>query len=333
MIGIERDPVRRYNHGLITAVACLSVLVAICVRVIILLSDTSVYQSSSKFIVTDTLQLIAALISFISCLSLPRRPQVSDRTHIVDGQYTVSAFTSYTFGFAGRILLLARQKPSLDLVDLPKLHLRGRSSYLLHHLGTVTQKENRLWKALLLAHWPELLFQILWAIIQSTLQFAPQLVMYQLLKLLEEQSDGASRTNAAWGLVVALGGSMILASWTQAWMQWICWARLGQPLRTELSAMIFSKSLRRKDVKGVGKATEPKPLEVLDAAVVTNDAGGQNQTDPLMNTDNGVPENSKAMADDPDDEDIQKSRQSTINLVVSSLERAMCAPFAYEKCS
>lgn len=211
-IAIERNPVKRYNDGLLAAPACLLLAASVCVRLVVLLFYTSHPQSYNALMLVDTLEILAALGSLIACLSIRRRPSVSEGNHVVDGQYTVSAFSSYTFGFAGKILSLARNKKSLDLVDLPQLHLWGRSAYLLHRFGGMTTKTDRLWKSVIFTHWPELIFQTGWAIIQSILQFAPQLAMYQLLKLLEQRSQGAAVNQKAWGLVVALGASIILAS-------------------------------------------------------------------------------------------------------------------------
>lgn len=235
----------------------------------------------------------------------------------MDGQYTACAFTSYTFGFAGELLALARNKISLDLEDLPKLHLWGRSSYLLQHFGAMTKKQDRLWKSIVFTHYPELLFQTAWAIMQSTLQFAPQLAMYQLLKLLEQRRKGAPAGSTAWVLVIALGVSIMFASWTQAWEHWICWARLGQPMRAELSAMIFSKALRRKDIKGVQKAKAPADLGLPTTLVAAKDPDSQIQTDPLLGSETDLSQAAESSAEDASDEEIQKSRQSTINLVVS----------------
>ena len=280
-------------------------------------SGSQLYTIST---LSDTIQFLAALTSLIACLSIPRRPSVFELDHIIDGQYTASALSSYTFSFAGKVLLLARNKKSLDLIDLPKLHLWGRSSFLLKNFGAITAKQDRLWKSVIYAHYPELLFQTVWAILQSVLQFAPQLAMYNLLKLLEQRSQGASVKNEAWGLVIALGVSIVFASWTQAWEHWICWARLGQPMRTELSAMIFSKSLRRKEVKSVGK-TKYLPASALSGPPVdTNDPGGKNRTDPIIETEvRGVSHQAPRDTKENDgDEDLQKTRQSTINLVVCS---------------
>ena len=316
-IVVEHDCVKRYDNGLRTALGFLLLFIAICIRSVDLIFYNSDHHSSSPFIFGHFIQLISAIISLVGDLSLPRRPSVFEMDHVVDGQYTVSAFSSYTFGFAGRVLSLARNKASLDLVDLPYLHLWGRSSFLLEYFGAQTTKSDRLWKSVIYAHYPELLFQCVWAVVQSALQFAPQFAMYKLLQLLERRSKGAYAETAAWGLVVALGVAIILAAWAQAWEHWICWARLGQPIRAELSAMIFNKSLRRKDVKSLGKSKQPSEP---DALVETNDLSGPNQTDPVGGVEESVNHPvSNELAQD-DDEDIQKSRQSTINLVVMFLE-------------
>lgn len=317
-IATERQPVKKYHSGLLSAFSFLITLAALCVLGIQSIFTTRKYQSFNVFAILDTVQAVAAVFCLIASLSLPRRPSVSEKNHVVDGQYTVSALSVYTFAFASDVLSLARKRKSLDLVDLPKLNLWVRSSFLLGYFGNMTSKNDRLWKSIVYAHYPELLFQTAWVIMQSISQFAPQFAMYSLLKLLEQRSLGASVENKAWGLVFALFLSIVFASWTQAWLHWMCWARLGQPVRAELSALIFDKSLRRKDVKSAGKDQGPNKSALSDTAIVANDPGGEGQRDPLLSSgsENEVPHNVKDPLNDGD-EDLQKSRQSTINLVVS----------------
>ena len=320
-IALERQPVKKYHNGLLSAFSFLILLAALCVIDIVFIFHTQKYQSFNVSAILDTVQAITAVVCLVACLSLPRRPSVSDNNHVVDGQYTVSALSVYTFGFASDVLSLARKRKSLDLVDLPKLNLWVRSSFLLAYFGNMTSKTDRLWKSIIYAHYPELLFQTAWAIMQSVSQFAPQFAMYSLLRLLEQRSLGASVENEAWGLVLALFLSIVFASWTQAWLHWMCWARLGQPVRAELSALIFDKSLRRKDVKGAGKDENPDKSASSDTAIVTNDLGGEGQRNPLpaAGPENEIPRTSH----DDGDEDLQKSRQSTINLVVSVFARLL----------
>ena len=315
-IATEHDCVKRYDDGLRAALGFFLLIVASCIRSLVLLFYHPDYPSSSPFVFDNSIQILTGIVSFTACLSLPRRPAVFHLDHVVDDQYTVSAFSSYTFAFAGRVLSLARTKTSLDLSDLPKLHLWSRSSFLLQYFGARTTKSDHLWKSVIHAHYPELLFQCAWAIMQSALQFAPQFAMYRLLQLLERRSEGAYVETAAWGFVVALGASIILASWVQAWEHWICWARLGQPIRAQLSALIFAKSLRRKDVKSVGKA---KQSPAADPLMSTTNPIGLNQIDPVGEVEGNVNQRTSEDLAQDDDEDIQKTRQSTINLVVRSL--------------
>lgn len=268
------------------------------------------------------LQVCATIVCFFACLSLPRRPVIEQGGTPVDGQYTVSAFGRYTFTWAGVTLILARKKKTLGLDDLPKLHMEGRSAYRQNYLSTLKTKD-QLWKTLVSAHLLELLFQTILTSLQAAAQFLPQLIMYQLLKSLESRAKGASVDRTIWGLVIALGLAIIFAAWNQAWLHWILWARLGQPIRTELSALIFGKATRRKDVKGLGKPKQATDVDALNGTGVSAVFPGANEQE----TDETQPPRSgptpgqaeMAKASDASDDDIQKSRQSTINLVVGIL--------------
>ena len=282
------------------------------------LSYSSPFWSYDAFVVLDVLQLCAAVACFLACLSLPRRPVVEHGGTPVDGQYTVSAFDRYTFTWAGATLVSARNKKTFDLDDLPSLHVKGRSAYLHEYVETL-EKRDQLWKTLVFAHLPEFLFQTVLTALESAAQFLPQLVLYQLLKRLESRTHGDSADKAPWGLVVALGLAIIFSAWTENWLFWIVWARLGQPIRTELSAMIFSKATRRKDVKGMQKSKQASDIGAVNGTSVPIALPGSNEqttagTQPIPGSSPGRAEEVKA--DDELEEDVQKSRQSTINLVV-----------------
>ena len=315
---LERDPIRRFNYGCLNALAYALQSAAICIRLVMLFSDSSSSSSHDTSVVLEALGGCAAVICSLACLSLPRRPAVEEGGFAVDGQYTVSALGRYTFFWPGVTLVLARKKKTLGLEDLPRLHVKGRSAYRQKYFTTLKRRD-QLWKTLAFAHLPELLFQTAFTALQSTAQFAPQLVLYQLLKRLESRVTGASADRTIWGLVIALGVAIIFSGWTQAWMAWIVWARLGQPIRTELSAMIFDKATRSKDVKGVQKAKQDTDVDAVHA---TNVPAALSETDDQSNAETHPVSGSApgqagtAMAKDFSEEDVQKSRQSTINLVV-----------------
>ena len=276
------------------------------------LSHSSSFWSRDALTVLDVLQICAAIVCFLACVSLPRRPVVMEGGTPVDGQYTVSAFGRYTFTWAGVTLVLARKKKTLGLDDLPKLHLEGRSAYRQEYFDKLKSRD-QLWKTLFFAHLPELLFQTLFSILQSIVTFIPPVVMYHFLKRLELRTRGESADQAIWGLVVALGLAILLTAYTQAWLAWILWARLGQPIRTELSAMIFGKATRRKDVKGMQRSKQATNTDAANGTGISTAFPGTNDQE----TAGPSPGSAEiAKMEDSSEEDIQKSRQSTINLVV-----------------
>ena len=316
---LERCSVKRYDYGCLTALGYALLTTTTCTRMMIHLSYLSSLWSYNTFLGSDVIQVCAAVISFVACLSLPRRPDVEDGGTLVDGQYTVSALGRYSFSWAGSTLVSARKKKTFGLDDLPKLHVEGRSAYLEEKFRTIEIIRDHLWKNLVFAHLSELLFQTALTIFQSAAQFLPQLVMYCFLKRLESRAKGDSADKATWGLVAALGIVTMASSWIKHWLYFVVWARLGQPLRTELSVMIFGKATRRKDVKSMQKSEQTTDANTvseptMSAANSGSDDQGTAETHSIPGSKPGQAEQVKA--EDAPEEDVQKSRQSTINLVV-----------------
>ena len=265
------------------------------------------------------LSMVAEGMIGVLCLSLPRRPAVTDKGYAVDAQLSVSALRRWSFGWAMPLLEFAKLNGGLDMSDLPILHAKMRSTYL-HDSFKIAEQGEQLWKALLRRHWKDVAYQSGLAAFQGVVSFAPQYALFQLLKLLESRalasqmdttltpsssqhaifSDGASRSHGSdsfltslqpwhrsihktlWSQymwVLGLGISVLLSSWIETWLHWIIWSNMGAPVRSELSAMIFTKFTRRKDVTGAA--------------------------------DQGSEECTKADAGD----DIQKTRQGIINLI------------------
>ena len=314
-IATEHKYATRFDYGKLSAVSSSAIFIALCVRCWVSLSDTSDIKVYNILVMV---QIVAAIFCCIPSLLLPRRPFVVNADRTVDGQYTVSVLGRYTFSWAGRVLALARHKKILDSEDLSRLHLRARSAHLQKYFES-KKKRAHLWRGLITAHYAEIIFQFIYAVVESAAQYVPQVSMYLLLNTLERQTKGTPTSNMAWLFVATLGLSIIFASWAQAWLYFIGYARLGQPVRTELSAMIFVKATRRKDVKAVQKAKDLAvqgdsfdsiPAEpqgpILQTTVEQSPESG---LDPALTHDVQTPDNVE--------EDTQKTRQSTINLVVS----------------
>jgi hypothetical protein len=97
--------------------------------------------------------------------------------------------------------------------------------------------------------------------------------------------------------VAALTIATIGAAWIESWLFWVSWSELAIPVRSQLSALIFQKAMRRKDVKGASKAGK-KNTEGPDGSEVTGEAVGE-----------AHPETEEEDDNDP------KGRQSTVNLI------------------
>lgn len=132
--------------------------------------------------------------------------------------------------------------------------------------------------------------------IASLVSFLPQIALFFILKALEDRESGSGPTFHLWRWVFALGISIVISSWLEAWLDFICHSRIGQPILQQLAAVIFAKSMRRKDVKGVSKKTDRSgATPALDERVESKDRDRTKE--------------------DEDGDEEQKTRQSTINLV------------------
>ncbi|KAL2038338.1 hypothetical protein N7G274_008987 [Stereocaulon virgatum] len=311
----DQDSRRIFIYGRLSATACIAILAALCVRhgAIHSYSNAEMYN---VFVALDVVQFVVAALCCFSSLSFPRRPSVFENGHAIDGQFTVSALSKYAFSWAGKTLALARNTETLDLTILPRLHAKARSGYLQRDFES-KKKKGSLFKNLMITHRAELVFQAIYAVVQSAAQFAPQIALYWLLKTIERRSTDTQTAKVAWVFVATLGLSIVFASWGQAWAHFIAYARLALPVRSELSAMIFSKATRRKDVKGVQKANTPADLESIPATV-PGEINKSSQPNAIV----AGPETTidpapviEVSAETADEEDIQKSRQNTINLV------------------
>ncbi|KAL8901252.1 MAG: hypothetical protein Q9207_005298 [Kuettlingeria erythrocarpa] len=309
----QRRPIKRFNHACISAAASLALCTSFSWQIISSSSNSSGEATPTSHLILVVCQLACASVSLLSCLLLARRPCVYFKGLPVDGEYTVSILNRWTFAWADELLTFAKRHHGLDLVHLPQLHLRLRSEYL-EKLFHKKERSNILWKDLFRVHRLELASQSLLAMSQGILQFTPQLAMYKLLELLEQRSEGGAVADKAWIWVAALGISIIVTAWVEAFMHWVVWARLGSLIRSELSALIFSKSTRRKDVKG------------HQTALILGNTEANGVTEPIAS---GPAVQQQTQPDvpiikplnDEEDEEVQKSRQSVINLIAIDTKR------------
>lgn len=234
----------------------------------ILLDHQSINRPSIGLVVT---QVVIAFLRGTCCLLVPRRPDVYHEGKVVDQQYSVSILHRMTFSWINGLLRHAVQKKSLELADLPTLPLSVRPE-ILHTRFERVRKGHTLWASLVIAHWRSFLLQLTLALVSCALSFGPQVALYRILKCLEDRGLGTQNTSKSWIWVSALGFFMLLSSSIDSWLFWTVYSKLGVPIYEELAALVFAKSMRKKDVKDAKmtykpseSAMDPSTAALLDA--------------------------------------------------------------------
>ncbi|KAG8533079.1 uncharacterized protein KY384_001862 [Bacidia gigantensis] len=310
LINVQKKSVTRFTHGRLCGLSTAILIVSNGLQTYLSAHDLARGTDREEYIrlAFILVEILCSLLLCISSLSIPRRPDVEVEGHRVDRQYTVSSLSYWTLSWAGDVLSLSRTKHSLEIEDLPKLHYKARSSVLLGWFGNEAGKR-ALWISILYMHWHTFLYQTIFTIFQAAIQFIPQLAMYKLLRLLEQNTSSAMYSPEAWFLVLALGLSILLAAWGDSWNAWMAYANLAVQLRSELSALIFAKATRRKDVKEARSAASGTgEADATTTASQINTITSPNQSAPQA-----------GHSDNPDD--LEKTRQSTINLVSVDAKR------------
>jgi ABC-type multidrug transport system fused ATPase/permease subunit len=249
-------------------------------------------------------QIVLAVLLSLLYILLPRRPDVFRDGKPVDRQYTVPLLSRLTFAWGDRLLKFAIQNQGLEIGNLHIVDNATRSVTLRTNLERV-KGSRRLWKALLLTHWRSLVMQHCLTLLQAVLSFSPQIALLGILRSLEAREIGNEQQWQTWAWVVALGLLMMFASTVEAWLFWSVWTRLAIPILEQLGAVVFAKSMRRKDVKSTKKTKSDDSHEEAGAP--------GNPRDPLIPAD--------GEAEEDDEANLQKTRQSIVNLVAVDSRR------------
>lgn len=242
---------------------------AILVALLVTPSDsqsTWPWQFDANAIVRLT-TLGAAIARGFCCILLPRRPNVYWNGKLVDREHTVSLLNRLTFHYVTPIVELTTQNQGCIEIDcLPELSSSSRSESLFKHINEALS-DRPLWRTIVAVHYSAFLLQTGMTLMSSLLSFGPQITLYGILKCLE---DGC--TGSVGFLVAAMGATICLSSSVTAWMWWITYSKLNIQIYSELLALIYAKSMRRKDVKeasGDGSAAkEQGQQDMINLATV-----------------------------------------------------------------
>lgn len=312
---LQKESRTAYTLGVQTALSCI-VLVSVLFaqEAVQVQRDNEVPRSTLTFALRMT-QIACVVVAGFGAVLFDRRPAVFTKDgKAVDAQQTHSALGRYSFAWSGAVLGVAIKKGILDLDDLPRPDADTRSKDLAEK-WIDSNYSGKLWINVFRAHKWSFIFQWILTGAQSFGNVAPQFMLLHILKILEDRDHGLAVTGQAWIWVIALGLSQIVASWVEAWLFWISFSKLAGPVRAELSALIFRKSMRRKDVKG---DTAPKTIET--AAANAEDATDGTEVNPTAGPGvDAAPEPPKKDDDKKDNKEEEKpetkSSQSTVNLI------------------
>ncbi|KAF5002170.1 hypothetical protein FGRMN_546 [Fusarium graminum] len=230
------------------------------------------------------------ILSFFSVL-LPRRPDVFFEGNKVDDQWTVSAFRRYTWSWVNPILTHAAQKKDLDASDVPHVDRTLRAADLKEDWLAFKPKGS-LFRSLFWAYKVPFAVQFFLTVFRNLLALLPFWAMLRVINILERRDVGVSGSSnlELWVLIFAMAAFNLLDAWVEGWVFWYSFASIALPVRSQMSTLIFEKSLRRKNVKSAEKSKE-------------SDTTQDGATD-------------KKDEDEPDDSSsVLKSRQSIVNLV------------------
>ncbi|KAK3336001.1 P-loop containing nucleoside triphosphate hydrolase protein [Cercophora scortea] len=302
IIASSRNSVQAYDLGLYTFLS------SAALAGILLIQATekadSLWQSGPATIGLRVSELALSIVLAFAGLSIPRRPDVFYNGLLVDRMYTASAFSRFTWGWPNDLIALATKKKDLDMADLNRPDHFSRAVDVSHDWKNHNFK-HRLWLCIILAHKRAFAVQWILTFVTSVLNFAPQWVVLQLLRILETHRAGSGYGFDVWVWVVWLGVVIVAQSWVESHVYWLSWAEITIPIRAQLSALIFDKSMRRKDVKGVGKSKKKSQNTDSTEPAAPGPAGETTATD-----------TPKKDTEENDEEDIQKeSKQGTVNLI------------------
>ena len=179
-------------------------------------------------------------------LRIPRRPDVYRNGSIVDRQNTVSILGKFTFAWPTSATCLRCQEQRSVIMMIFTRSITNCEARILRESFEAVGKKDQLWKAIFFSHKKQFIMQWTLQAICSITNFFPQIALLYILRTLERRDAGEDISFKAWLLVIALGASVTISSWIEAWMFFIVFMKIGIPVYEMIAAVVFGKAIRRK---------------------------------------------------------------------------------------
>ncbi|RBQ81954.1 hypothetical protein FVER53590_00524 [Fusarium verticillioides] len=248
-------------------------------------------RNNTVALVLRAVNVGAVVLLCLSSVLLPRRPDVFFKGKKVDEQWTVSAFNRYTWSWVDPLLSFAVKKNDLDASDVPHVDRTLRAADLKED-WLASKPQGSLFRSLFWAYKGSFMVQLSLTVFRNILALLPFWTMLRVINILEQRDVGLSGASnfELWILIFAMAGFNLLDAWVEGWVFWYSFASIALPIRSQLSTLIFEKSLRRKNVKSADKSKESDEPQ-------------------------GHAEDKENEEDADDGSSVLKSRQAIVNLV------------------
>lgn len=178
------------------------VVAAISVFQLSLAIQNAAKYNDAVFILRAANSATVIILGFCTVL-IPRRPEVIFKNRKVDGQWTVSALSRYTWGWVRPVLDRATKTGDLEAEDVPYPDNTVRADRLQEEWETFGFKGSLL-RSLIWAYKGRIATQ--WSIttFRCFLSAMPYWIMLRLIRILETRGRGSASTMELWTLVLCL---------------------------------------------------------------------------------------------------------------------------------
>lgn len=211
----------------------------------------------------------------------------------------------YTFAWIRPLLDQARKVRGLEYHDLPALGHATRSQDLNAAFPSDQVNTRPLWRVIVNHHFARVCQQWIVAVVESFTSVIPAVCMWRILSILENSTS--LDPTAVWLWVICLAVSKILHVGLENWLEWINFAIFAIPVRSQLSAAIFAKSLRMVTVQADTSEVSPVAQEASD---------DDDESEPLLAQNQG---DRKTQAED--EQPVDTAAKGIINLLGVDVQR------------
>ncbi|EGX89676.1 ABC bile acid transporter, putative [Cordyceps militaris CM01] len=298
-IRLDIAPVRCYEAGLRVAASAALIAPAIVLQGLFVAHHSLNSRQIIQSLIVGNAFLCPCVL--LNGLSFPRRPDVHHNGRPVSPEQSVCALQRFMFLWVRPLIRTAARQGDLDHNDVPSMEKYARAAHLT--LQWIRAKHTgRLVRSLGRTYWKELTVLWICVLVRSVIGVGPFWAMSQLIQRLEKVGTEPQPGSSLWIFPVLIGLFTLADQMMASRIMWRSIKNIFAPVRGQLSALIFAKALRRKDIKSAAHVGDEDMPAVATNGTTSNDAAKQKERD------------AKAKPHDTA-EDSSKSRQAIMNLI------------------